>query len=102
MRSLYGKGDYDPAEAAYREALALARKVRVKEHNDEAAQLSGLGLTLWKKDELSKAEEAFREALAIDRKVNGTNAHHHIAALINNLALVSKSRGKLDDAEALQ
>jgi len=98
---LYSKGDYDQAEAAYREALALARKVRVKEHNDVAAQLSGLGLTLWKKDNLSKAEEAFREALAIDRKVYGTNAHPHIAALINNLALVSKSRGKLDDAEAL-
>ena len=66
-----------------------------------AAQLSGLGLTLWQKGDLTEAEEAFREALEIDRKVYGTNAHWYIAALLNNLALVLQSQGNLDRAESL-
>ena len=98
---LYSHGDYSQAETAYREALALARKLRVKEHNDVAAQLSGLGLTLWQKGDLTEAEAALREALEIDRKVYGTNAHWYIAALLNNLALVLQSQGNLDRAESL-
>ena len=66
-----------------------------------AAQLSGLGLTLWQKGNFIEAEGAFREALAIDRKVYGTNANPHIAALLNNLALVLQSQGKLAVAEIL-
>jgi len=97
---LYSQGDYSQAETAYREALALARKLRVKEHNDVAAQLSGLGLTLWQKGDLTEAEAAFREALEIDRKVYGTNANPYIAALLNNLALVLQSQGNLDRAES--
>jgi tetratricopeptide (TPR) repeat protein len=97
----YNQGEYDKAEAAYREALAIARKVRGDEHEDVATQLSGLGLTLWQKDELAKAEEALKEALAIDRKAYGTNAHPYVGAAINNLALVLKNRGKPQDAEPL-
>ncbi len=48
-----------------------------------------------------KAEEALKEAIVIDRKFYGTNVHPHIAALINNLALVRKEQGKFAEAEVL-
>ena len=97
----YNQNEYDKAETAYREALALARKFRGNNHRDVAVQLSGLGIVLGEQAKLGEAEAALREALEIFRTLSSGQPSPAVASLLSNLALVLNREGKFDEAERM-
>jgi tetratricopeptide (TPR) repeat protein len=75
--------DYDPAEKAARESLAIRQRLLGKEHADIANSLNTLGLVFRSKGLLTEAEGIFRDALVMARSTE-TN-REALAMVIANL-----------------
>jgi tetratricopeptide (TPR) repeat protein len=89
------------AEAAYRDALTLERKLTDGRENLElASSLNGLAGVLENQCKLQEAEAMFREALAMRRKLSG-NDDPLVANTLANLADSLCEQGKLTEAEAM-
>jgi serine/threonine-protein kinase len=91
-------GDYAAAERAYRDALALRRRLLGEEHPEVARSLNGLALVLQGRGDSAGAEPLFREVLAIRRRFLGEE-HPDVAESLSNLALALRGQRKLADAE---
>jgi eukaryotic-like serine/threonine-protein kinase len=93
-------GEYAKAEAAYRQALAIRRKVLGKDHPELAATLVGLADMLAGAGRHAESEVLFRESLQIRRKVYG-NEDWIVAGCLNNMTGPLAAQGKLAEAEAI-
>ncbi|HJV23097.1 MAG TPA: protein kinase [Holophagaceae bacterium] len=90
------KGTFDQALHDADLALDLAR--RLGDRDDEAALLNNQGLIhMWRKD-AAKAQASLQQALAIQQALG---LWHEVALVRNNLAILAKDAGRLDEAQAL-
>lgn len=89
-----GRGRLVAAEAAYREALALAEKLQ-----DAKAQIAariGMARLAAARDHLAEAATALAPALPLARQLN---APERTATVLNNLGEIARARGDLDEAK---
>jgi tetratricopeptide (TPR) repeat protein len=104
LRSTIGEvylalGNYDQAEAMFRQALSLRRKSGAGPRQ-LAEALNGLGNALYKEGKLAEAETSHREALAWREKLFGRE-HPKTASSLSGLANVIWAKGDLAGAEKL-
>jgi eukaryotic-like serine/threonine-protein kinase len=90
--------EHAKSETAFRQALAIQRRVLGNNHPDVADSLFGLAQALQTEGRPDEAEAAFRESLAIRRKVYG-NVHPKVADCLNNITGPLRNQGKLAEAE---
>jgi tetratricopeptide (TPR) repeat protein len=88
------------AESLSRQALALRRSLRGREHAGVAEALDDLCNVLYCQLKLPEAEQCGREALAMARKLLPSD-HPVVLASLNDLAAALSDVGKLPEAEAL-
>ncbi len=93
-------GDYDTAEAAYRECLRMRRLLLGPRHEEVAMVLNNLAHLAYVRGDFEEARAGHEEALAIRRERFGSR-HEDIANSLNNLAVVHYSTGDLETAAAL-
>jgi tetratricopeptide (TPR) repeat protein len=91
------QADYDGAEKAYREALALQTAPDLQARAARAKSLYGLGIVLEQKGRYADAERTLRQALEQQRALYG-GMHGDIARTLKDLARVMAEGGKLNDA----
>src|SRR5262249_13124064 len=90
------------AEALYREALAMCRRLYPKQdHPHLARSLNNLAIVLQFQGQYADAEALYREALAMCRRLYPKQDHPRMAASLSNLADVLHDRGQYADAEPL-
>lgn len=94
-------GDLPRAEALYREALDLARRIHGPEHLAVASMQRYLGSILLSRGDLAGAESTNRETLALLRRLPGVSPGD-LAQSVNNLAVVLGTSGRWDEAVTLQ
>jgi serine/threonine protein kinase/Tfp pilus assembly protein PilF len=97
---LQAEGNLAEAETAYREVLAMQRKLLGNEHPDVATSLNNLANMLRQRHDLAEAETMYREALAMRRKLLG-NEHPDVATSLHNLASLLLERGDVAEAETM-
>jgi serine/threonine-protein kinase len=97
---LKNRGAHQPAEALYREALAIFREILGSEHYYLAVCANNLGLLLSDTGRYEEAEGLYREALAIRRKVFG-DRHPAIVTGLNHLGHLYVATGRYQEAEPL-
>lgn len=97
---LKNRGDYQPAEALYREALDSFREVLGPEHYHVAVAANNLALLLSDTGRYQDAEALYLEGLAIRRQVFG-NQHAAVATGLNNLGHLLVVTRRYQDAEPL-
>jgi len=90
-------GEYERAEAMFRQALEIWR--RLPEANVESilATLNNLGVTLQEADKLPEAEQVSRDNLARTIQAHGEE-DSAVATALHNLASVLFKQGKLKEA----
>jgi serine/threonine protein kinase/Tfp pilus assembly protein PilF len=88
------------AEAMYRGALALRKRLLGSEHTNVASSLNKVGNALWQQGRFPEAETLYREALAMQKKLLGSE-HPDVASSLNNLGGVLREQGRLAEAEKL-
>jgi len=94
-----GQGNRTEAEAAYREALAIRRKLFGNEDRDVAVAIYDLATLLeYGQSKFEEAESLYREALAIRRKLY-SDEHYQVADTLDALARVLEAQGKFAGAE---
>jgi tetratricopeptide (TPR) repeat protein len=94
-------GDYDEAEALFREAINQYRRLYGEKHANIAVGLVNLALVQQDKGDNAGAEATYRTALAMQRELLG-ELHPETAQLLNNLAFVQSDRGDLRGALATE
>jgi tetratricopeptide (TPR) repeat protein len=107
-KNIYGTilsqiGQYDKAEAMYRQALQLLEKVLREEsedHLDTLVIINNLAIVLDDQGKYDEAEAMHRRALQLKEKVLGEE-HPDTLQSIDNLAIVLMDQGKYDEAEAM-
>ena len=94
-------GKYDEAEALYRQALEIKRRLLEGHANaDLAYTLNSFGTLLWNRGRSGEAEPLLREALAVRRTVYG-EVHPEVSTSLNNLASLLVERGDAAQARPL-
>lgn len=93
------RAQYDIAEKAYRDAIAIesAPPQDKQRQIDLAATLHGLGTLQEQEGRFTDAEHTLREALAKQKKLYG-DAHGDIARTLKDIARVMADAGSLNDA----
>ncbi len=86
-------GAYAQAEAAYREAVAAARRAFGDRHSEVSKTLVPLAGALWNESKFAEAEAVTREAISIRKERKGD-----LGPLLNNLGLYLREQGKLEQA----
>ena len=94
------KARYDRAERMSREALALIKASRDKDHPNLSVHLNNLAQLLQDTNRLGEAEPLMRRALAIDEASYGAE-HPYAANCLNNLAHLLQATNRLGEAEPL-
>jgi serine/threonine-protein kinase len=93
-------GDYEGAEARYREALDLRRHLFGPSHPQVAESLNGLADALHDQGNYEASEPLYREALELRRELFGPS-HLEVASSLNDLAVLYHEQADLDRAEPL-
>jgi serine/threonine-protein kinase len=94
-------GRYDEAEALFRRALAIKRRLpEAAGAAGLAASLNGYATLLATRGRLDEAEALYREALLARRAAHGP-VHPEVSSALNNLANVLAERGSRDEAQSL-
>ncbi len=96
--ALKNRGARQPAEALYREAIAIFRDVLGREHYHLAVCANNLALLLADTGRFDEAEDLYLEALAIRRKVFG-DRHPAIVTGLNTLGHMYVATGRYQEAE---
>jgi len=94
------QGDYEQAEALFREALALRETALGRDSLEVAESLNNLAGAVRLQGRLGEAEEATREALAI-RRARLSADHPLVTQSVSNLAVLHVAQGQLEQAEPL-
>jgi tetratricopeptide (TPR) repeat protein len=97
---LEAREDYAGAEAVYREALSLKRKIPGS-GEDLATSFNNLGKLLYEKGDTAAAEPYLRKGLEMRRRILGGEPHPDVATSLNNLASVLEAKGERSEAEGL-
>ncbi len=92
------RGDFDGAEALYRNVLERRRQAYKPGDLDIATSLRNLGNLLYLKGDFDNAEDALREALKLrlDARQAGST---RTASVLNSLGRILHAQGQLDEAE---
>jgi eukaryotic-like serine/threonine-protein kinase len=93
-------GDYEAAEEAFRNSVAVRRSTLARAHPDLANSLGNLGSILRLNGNLEEAQEVHEEALAIRQELYGPD-HPSVGAALNSLGGVHESAGNHEVAESL-
>jgi tetratricopeptide (TPR) repeat protein len=96
--TLWTEGKLAEAEATYREALAMSRRLLGEKHPDIASELNNLAGVLSDEKKFEEAELFHRETLAMRRALLG-NEHPDVLAALFNLAGNLFRQGKFAEAE---
>jgi eukaryotic-like serine/threonine-protein kinase len=94
------RGEARPAEAMFREALALERQALGERHPEPALTRNNLALLLVKLGRFEEAEALLREAERTQRRVLGAS-HPHLATTLNSLGFLRSAQGRAEEAEGL-
>ncbi|CAM9718619.1 unnamed protein product, partial [Scytosiphon promiscuus] len=94
------QGNYVKAEELLGQSLKIRERMLGSNHPDVARSLSSMGGCLMKMEKYEQARDAYGRALAIDTLAFGPQ-DTRVAADSTDLARVSASLGKNDDAERL-
>jgi tetratricopeptide (TPR) repeat protein len=89
---LYMLGEYDEAEAHYRDAIAYDNETLGREHPTVAEEIAGIASTRHAKGDLDAAEKLYREALEVYEKTLGQTSDEY-AATLDALNEVVKEKG---------
>jgi serine/threonine-protein kinase len=95
--SLESQGKLDEAGAAYRESLAIKRKILKGDHSSVAISLNNLGRLLMKQERWPDARAMLEESLAMRKRLWPT-PHPDVASAHFNLADLHARAGQLDSA----
>ena len=87
------------SESAYRQSLALLKRLSDEESRETDDSLAGLSKVLRDQNKLAEAEALVREELAMERKLSG-DEHLFVANSLQSLAEVLCASGKLSESEA--
>ena len=98
--NLRALGQFEAAEALYRQALEIDAKTTGTAHPAYATHLNNLAAVVEALGRYPEAEMLFLKALEIGAKTIGTT-HPDYGTNLNNLALVIKAQGRLPEAETL-
>ncbi|MBS0578353.1 MAG: tetratricopeptide repeat protein [Proteobacteria bacterium] len=97
---LMRQAQYEPAEAAYRQAIAL-QMARPKDDRDNQIELTkslhGLGTLLAEKGQYAEADHTLHQALTLQHELYGPS-HREIATTLKDLARVMDAAGDLNGA----
>jgi tetratricopeptide (TPR) repeat protein len=93
------QAQYQPAQQAYRDAMALQAKLPEDAHTqaERAKTLHGLGTLLEQTGRYAEADQALRQALKLQQSLYGS-AHSEIAVTLKDLARVMDKGGDLNGA----
>jgi eukaryotic-like serine/threonine-protein kinase len=94
------RAQYAPAEAHFRQALAMRRTLHSAPHDDVAESIRALAGMLGHQRKFAEAETLYREAIAIERQLHGDRSPE-VAATLFALASTFHDRGNFNDAEPL-
>ena len=97
---MQAQGDYDEAEAKYREALAINRKLHRSEHPDVASALGNLAFLLSDQGAYEEAAKWHSESVAILEKTLD-EGHWHTANAKAHYANCLTKLGRYQEAEEL-
>jgi serine/threonine protein kinase len=97
---LRAKGDFDQAEAGFREALAIQRKLAPQGDIETATTLLYLGVALFQHGKTDESEKLVRESLEMAQQKAGPE-HANVGIALNQLGLSKEYRGDLAGAEQL-
>ena len=97
---LENAGEYDAAEALYREALKVQAESSGDRSLETAEAMNDLGLLLYRMDRLDEAEAFLRRALEIRRELLAADAAE-ISDSYSNLGNLAARRGEHGEAESL-
>ena len=93
------QAQYEPAQAAYRDAMSLQGKLPedTQVRAQRAKTLHGLGTLLEQTGRYAEADQALRQALKLQQSLHG-NPHGEIAVTLKDLARVMDKGGDLNGA----
>ena len=93
------QAQYEPAQAAYRDAMTLQGKLPedTQVRAQRAKTLHGLGTLLEQTGRYAEADQALRQALKLQQSLHG-NPHSEIAVTLKDLARVMDKGGDLNGA----
>jgi tetratricopeptide (TPR) repeat protein len=93
------KAQYDAAEKAYRDAIALesAQPESPQREMDLAATLHGLGALQQQQEHYAEAEKTLRDALGRQKRIYG-DVHGEVAVTLKDLARAMADGGALNEA----
>ena len=97
----FEQADYGKAEQAFRESIAMKRRLLGEKHPEIAMGLNNLANVLEDKGDFAGAESAYRQALAMQRELLGS-AHPAVANTLNNLAFLLYDTGRIREALATE
>jgi serine/threonine-protein kinase len=97
---LRAKGDFEHAEARFREALAIQRTIAPQGDIESATTLLYLGVALFQHGKNDDSEGIVRESLEMARQSVG-NDHLVVGLALDQLGLSKEYRGDLSGAEQL-
>jgi tetratricopeptide (TPR) repeat protein len=91
---------YAEAEAAFRESLAIRKRVLGDDHPLVAQTLNDLGVLLYFSGQHSAAEPLFREAATLYERILG-HEHPFVSSIENNLGRIALEKGDVSTAETM-
>jgi len=93
-------GCFREAEAFFKQALEIFKKIYGENHPDVASTLNNLGIVYYNQGRYNEAEELYKQALEIFKKIYGEN-HPDVASTLINLGIVYFNQGKYNEVEGL-
>lgn len=96
--SLYHQNRHREAANFLDLALAVDVAIKGKYHPDICSDLEGLGTVLWAAEDYARAEKAFTSCLELQKQIM-TEDNQATGPVLNSLAVVRQSQGKLQEAE---
>ncbi len=97
---LFDRRRPEEAEALFRQALEIRRRLHGEEHPLVARSLNDLGAALYARGKLEAAEEALRQALALRRRLLGAD-HPHLAITLSTLGVLRLAQDDTEEAVEL-
>jgi tetratricopeptide (TPR) repeat protein len=93
------QGDFNTAEATYKEALACLEQSYGPDHIEVAEVLNSMGLILKKRADYDGAEVLYKRAIEIVYQTFGREQEHYkLGIYYNNLADLDRKRNRFDSA----